>query len=304
MGTFQSFWFGKSLPQYQKLALKSFVDHGHVFHLYTYDELEVPAGVEIRDAETILPRDRVFFYKRSEGLGNVAGFSDLFRFRLLHEHGGWWVDTDVICLSDQIPEPDIHFGWQDHRMVGSAIMRLPKGSALTLELFEAAERAGTDIDFGEIGPGLITRVAKEQGLSDRLLPQTEIYPIPPFEALNVLLPWKTEEVRRKIGSAPFLHLWNEMYGRAAILGWVAPPPGCYIRELFNRHEIPISDQHCYSAAEMERINVNLVRSMGAETQFRRAGKLEKEVEGLRKKLAEAESLLAALHSGVVITGGG
>ena len=304
MGTFQSFWYGKSLPQYQQLALKSFVDHGHVFHLYTYDELEAPAGVEIRDAQMILPRDRIFFYKRGEGLGNVAGFSDLFRFRLLHERGGWWVDTDVICLSDQIPEPDIYLGWQDHRLVGSAIMRLPKGSALTQELLQDAERAGTDIDFGEIGPGLITRVAKEQGLSDRLLPQTEIYPIAPFEALNVLLPSKTEEVRRKAGSAPFLHLWNEMFGRAAILGWVAPPLDCYIRELFSRHEIPISDRYCYSAGEMERININLLRSMGAETQFRRARKLEKEAAELRRKLAEAESILAALHSGVVFTGGG
>lgn len=303
MGTFQSFWFGDSLPQYQQLALKSFVDHGHTFHLYTYDALEAPAGVELKDAQTILPREKIFFYKRSEGLANIAGFSDLFRFHLLHDHGGWWVDTDVICLSNQIPEPEIYLGWQDHRLVGSAIMRLPKGSAITLELCEAAERAGNDIGFGEIGPGLVTRVAKERGLSDHLVPQKEIYPINPFEALNVLIPSKAEDVRNKVGDAPFLHLWNEMFGRAAILGWVAPPQGSYIRELFSRHEIPLSDRYCYSAGEMERININFLRAMGAESQFRRARKLEAEVGDLRKKLAEAESLLAALRFGPTITGG-
>jgi hypothetical protein len=303
MSTFQSFWYGKNLPQYQRLALKSFVDHGHSFHLYTYDELQVPGGVELKDAQAILPRERIFFYKHGEGLGNIAGFSDLFRFRLLHEHGGWWVDTDVICLSNEIPEPEIYLGWQDHRLVGSAIVRLPKDSALTLELCEAAEQAGTDIAYGEIGPGLLTRVAKERGLSDRLLPQTEIYPIPPLEALNVLIPSKTEEVRRKIGNAPLLHLWNEMLGRAAILKWAAPPPGSYIHELFRRHGVPISDRYCYSPAEMERVNINHLRAMAAESQFHRARRLEAEVEELRRKLAEAESILSALRYGTAITGG-
>jgi hypothetical protein len=304
MGTFQSFWFGDRLPQYHRLALKSFVDHGHIFHLYTYDQLEVPAGVELRDAQTILPRDRVFLYKHGEGAGGVAGFSDLFRFRLLHEHGGWWVDTDVICLSKHVPEPDIYLGWQDHRLVGSAIIRLPKGSEIALELYEAAERAGTDIRYGDIGPGLITRIVKERGLSDQIRPQEEIYPIGPVEALDIFIPSMTEEVRRKIGNAPLLHIWNEMFGRAAMLKWVAPPLGCYIRELFSRHEIPLDERHCYSPGEMERINFNFRRAINAQTQFRRARRLEAEVAELRKKLAEAESIIAALGSGIPITGGG
>jgi hypothetical protein len=182
-------------------------------------------------------------------------------------------------------------------------MRLPKDPALTLELYEAAERAGTDIEYGEIGPGLITKVAKERGLSERLRPQPEIYPIPPVEALNVLLPSKAEEVRGKIGRAPFLHLWNEMLGRAAVLRWVGPPAGSYIRELFDRHGVPTSDQYCYSAAEMERVNLNHLRAIAAESQFRRARKLEADVEELRRKLAETEAILAALRFGATITGG-
>jgi hypothetical protein len=303
MGIFQSFWYGNSLPQYHRLALKSFVDHGHDFHLYTYDEFDVPAGVELRDAQSILPRDRVFLYKRGEGAGGVAGFSDLFRFRLLHEYGGWWVDTDVICLSRQIAEPEVYLGWQDHRLVGSAIIRLPKGSELALEIFDAAERAGTDIRYGDIGPGLLTRVAKERGLSDQLRPQEEIYPIRPVEALDILIPSKTEEVRRKIGAIPLLHIWNEMFGRAAMLSWVAPPLGCYVRELFARHEMPLDERHCYSAHEIERINLNFRRALGAEAQHRRAQKLETEVGELRRKLTEAEAIIAALGSGVTITGG-
>jgi hypothetical protein len=183
-------------------------------------------------------------------------------------------------------------------------MRLPKGSDLALALYEAADRAGQNVVYGEIGPGLLTRVAKERGLSDQFARQEDIYPIRPHEALDIFIPSKTEEVRRKIGDAPLLHIWNEMFSRAAILNWVAPPPGCYIRELFSRHDVPLDNQHCYTAREMELINRNLLRAMAAESQFRRASRLEAEVVELRKKLAEAESLVAALGSGITITGQG
>ena len=85
----------------------------------------------------------VFLYKRGEGAGGVAGFSDLFRFQLLHEYGGWWVDTDVICLSKRDrPSPKFISDGRITAWSERAIMRLPKGSELALELYEAAERAG------------------------------------------------------------------------------------------------------------------------------------------------------------------
>jgi hypothetical protein len=39
MPTFRSFWYGESLPLYQKLAMKSFVDFGHKFVLFAYNSL-------------------------------------------------------------------------------------------------------------------------------------------------------------------------------------------------------------------------------------------------------------------------
>jgi hypothetical protein len=72
---FQSFWFGENITQYQRLAMKSFVDFGHRYILYAYRKFDVPAGVELRDAAELLPEARVFFYgdKAGVGRGSVSG---------------------------------------------------------------------------------------------------------------------------------------------------------------------------------------------------------------------------------------
>jgi hypothetical protein len=89
MAKFQSFWFGESLPPYQRLAMKSFVDFGHKFVLFAYRHFDVPAVVELRDASEILPESRVVFYGARAGAsrGSVAGFSNLFCCKTLYEMG-------------------------------------------------------------------------------------------------------------------------------------------------------------------------------------------------------------------------
>src|SRR6185369_12125094 len=125
---FQSFWFGENITQYQRLAMKSFVDFGHRYILYAYRKFGVPAGVELRDAAELLPEPRVFFYgdKAGVGRGSVAGFSNLFRYHLLRRLGGWWVDADVVCLSGTVPSDEIFLGWECENLIGNAILRFPK----------------------------------------------------------------------------------------------------------------------------------------------------------------------------------
>lgn len=100
----QSLWIGNRLENLELLTLKSFVACGHEFHLYLYDTLEtpIPKGVKVKDANDIIPKDKVFSYKNKNeyghGKGSFAGFSDIFRYKLLYEKGGWWVDMDVTCL--------------------------------------------------------------------------------------------------------------------------------------------------------------------------------------------------------------
>ena len=103
--TFQSFWHGDALSPYELFCLKSFIDCGYAVDLYTYDvNLVVPAGVRVCDAAELISRKEVFVYQAEGfGKGSPSAFSNHFRYRLLAEKGGWWIDTDVVCLSDRIP---------------------------------------------------------------------------------------------------------------------------------------------------------------------------------------------------------
>src|SRR5579859_1374418 len=99
-------WIGKTLSKMELMTLRSFIRHGHEFHLWVYDKIEtpLPPGVVIEDANRIIPRSQII--KRADtdtetgvGKGSFSSpFSDLFRYKLLYEKGGYWVDMDVTCL--------------------------------------------------------------------------------------------------------------------------------------------------------------------------------------------------------------
>lgn len=258
MALFRSFWYGKALPPCQQVCLKSFVDHGHAFVLYSYDHFDVPAGIELKDATEFFPRDKVFFYSRGPGAGSVAVFSDLFRFRLLRDCGGWWVDTDVLCLSRDVPSADMVFGFEDasRQTVGSAILKLPRGHDFTSELYRGARDFGIDIEWGQIGPDLVTQLVRRHSLDHMVLDASQIFPLAPHDALHVLLPERRSEVEKKTSGAIFLHLWNEILRRSALLPAIAPPPGSFLADMFKNHGVNFPAGLAYSADHVQQLHEN------------------------------------------------
>lgn len=91
----QSLWIGGNLSNMEILSMKSFLHNNHNYHLYAYEDIgNVPEGVLVKDARTILPEKDIFRYKN----GSVSAFSNVFRYKMLFDKGGYWVDTDFICL--------------------------------------------------------------------------------------------------------------------------------------------------------------------------------------------------------------
>ena len=77
------------------LSMKSFLHNNHNYHLYTYGDIgNIPEGVLVKDANKILPEKDIFRYQN----GSVSAFSNVFRYKMLFEKGGYWVDTDLVCL--------------------------------------------------------------------------------------------------------------------------------------------------------------------------------------------------------------
>ena len=117
----QSLWIG-NLGLLERLSMASFIANGHSYHLYAYDpNLMVPKGVTLKDANDILSQDSIFTYTSGKEKGGVSAFSDLFRYTLLAKSGGWWADTDMICLKPFQFNTEIVLGYERTRLLGKKI---------------------------------------------------------------------------------------------------------------------------------------------------------------------------------------
>lgn len=234
MALFQSFWHGERLPKFVALSIKSFLDHGHDYHLYSYSELrELPAGAQLLDAGRILSSDRVFYYRQPNGSqGSVSAFSNLFRYDLLRRNGGWWVDTDVVCMSSDVPSTDTFWGWQDTNWICSAILKVPAGHALAEQAFHEAEAAGKDIKWGQCGPRLVTRLVQSLGLEDLTSPPAIAYPIYHTEHLLPVTTAGYVETVRRLNGQPFLHLWHEKFRLTNDPRIDHPEPGSFLDSVY------------------------------------------------------------------------
>lgn len=111
---FQSYWSDAPLSLLERTCLTSWVRRAHArVHLYTHDSIpkltaqipaEIRAHVTVLDASTIVPRRLKFTYtgpapksKRANAF-TALPFSDLFRYRLLRDRGGIWMDMDIVMV--------------------------------------------------------------------------------------------------------------------------------------------------------------------------------------------------------------
>jgi hypothetical protein len=140
----QSLWVGNDLSRMEIKSIQSFLDMGHIFHLYIYEDIgNIPNGVIVKDASIILPKEDVFTMK-----GLHLPFSDIFRYKLLYEKGNYWVDVDMICMRElDFEDPFVFAGERTiqkgayrnrhHKYLpNNAILKAPIKSDFYKELFE------------------------------------------------------------------------------------------------------------------------------------------------------------------------
>jgi Glycosyltransferase sugar-binding region containing DXD motif len=228
------FWHGRPLSRIERLSMTSFLRNGHPVELYAYDEpAGVPAGVRVRDASEILPRDALFMHKRRN---SIAHFADWFRYELLFKRGGLWSDTDMVCLQPfDYPNPVV-FAWQDDQYLNNAVLGLPAGDALAKWLASACEhpnrmlpyddfdtrlrkvtrwlkgRGREYVRWGDTGPYGLTSAARHLGYLEHALPQWHFYPVT-FENHRVLF----ESGTMTFNGSRAVHIWNQLLDAGAAL---------------------------------------------------------------------------------------
>ena len=139
----QSLWVGDKLSQMEQYSIKSFLNTGHEYHLYTYNKIKgIPKGVKIKSGNKIMPKKDIFKMQDT-----FLPFSDIFRYKLLYEKGNYWVDLDMICLKKlDFKEPFIFSSERTiqkgaYKMVvkfvpNIGVLKAPPKSEFYRELFE------------------------------------------------------------------------------------------------------------------------------------------------------------------------
>jgi hypothetical protein len=211
----QSLWIGTGLSTLEKLSIQSFIDHGHAFHLYVYQPLpDAPAGTVLKDANDILPSSQIFQYRDRK---SYAAFANMFRYKLLLDRGGWWADTDMMCLRPlDIGDEHVFVSetveWRGasgpQAVVGNCLIKAPAGSrAMSLALDRSLACDRDTVKWGEIGPKLVGEVIEAEGLQRFVKPPAAFCPIG-YSDWRKLIDANPPALPSE---AYGLHFWNEMW---------------------------------------------------------------------------------------------
>jgi hypothetical protein len=241
----QSLWIGATLSKMERLCIISFLENGHDFHLYTYEPVNgVPSKTIIKDANEILPRSMIFSYQQGVEKGSWAGFSNYFRYKLLHMKGGYWVDTDTICLKPYDFKEDFVFCTQldesGREELNNSVIKAPPGSLLLLDLFEACiSKDVASLRFGECGPVLMRDAVKRHNLGHFAKPYSAFSPLHYYE-LNKIVGTNSnidDYMSALFAHSYSVHLWNEMWRRSSIDKNGQFPSGSVYQFLLNRYDV-------------------------------------------------------------------
>ena len=201
--TFNMFWYGGALPPLVWACMRSFVERGHCLRVFTHDDFAVPSGVILEDAHGILARPRAL-----DSYEAIAKHADIFRYQLLHKHGGWWVDTDVYCLTDDPPHQAYAWAEQEPGIINNAILKFPKGDVLCGQLLAAAMRQQNKATrWGALGPDLMSQVVAARKDKDRGGSRSTFYPWHWVKSMLVWVPRARPELERRVKEAQFSHFW-------------------------------------------------------------------------------------------------
>jgi mannosyltransferase OCH1-like enzyme len=237
--TIQGLWVGTRLSLMEQLSIASFLQHGHDYHLYVYDAVEnIPAGTIVKDANEILPAACIFQYKCSP---SYAGFANSFRYKLLLERGGWWADTDTICLKPfDFPDEYVFSSQIDHRgkeVVNNGMIKAPVGSSAMAYAWAACQKKNpARLVWGETGPKLMSKVVRKFSLKRYTKSAVVFCPVDYQEWRKVLEPG----LKVSLDDRTFaIHLWNEMWRAAGQDKEAQYDQSCFYEEL-KRIYLPVA----------------------------------------------------------------
>lgn len=212
----QTLWIDANMGAHQRECLKSFLRLGSEVHCYSYNAIEnIPEGVIVKDANEIIEEHNVF----KDLYHSYATFSDWFRIKLLYDRGGWWIDSDVLCLKPFDIEWPYVFATEIEYVDGkefihicNCVIKMPRGSEMGKSLLERIEEKlysihPSRIKWTEIGAQYM---AKEIILRDLFEYVVDHRVFCPFDYSNFQQVFTDSEFEPN-DLTYGIHLWNKMW---------------------------------------------------------------------------------------------
>lgn len=177
-------WIGSPLPWIAKLCINTAADQGFDIILFT-DNLntKIDCPITLCDYREILSFDDCTIRKAGLNIHSYTRFSDMFRYKLLSLHDGWWFDCDMIIMrsadsfSKLLEEKTIVLGYESNEILNGAVI----GSRCRRVFEGILDRCLTrniahSTAWGSMGPLLLTKYFQHQKFQALLLQPESFYP--------------------------------------------------------------------------------------------------------------------------------
>ena len=136
-------WIEGRLRLVDVVCLSSMVDKGMDVTLFAYGDIpNIPPGVNVLDAETVLPLEMIerltpIHKKNRVSHQPVMNFSDLFRVKCQKLGLGLWLDSDVFLFrSFEYNIHEVYFAKEDSHRIGSPVFYVPARHPICMDYIE------------------------------------------------------------------------------------------------------------------------------------------------------------------------
>lgn len=210
----QSFWYGADLTPLEQCCISSFIEHGHTFEMYCYEEIRsAPSGVVFHDAAPILPLSEMKLCQESYAMS-----ADLFRYRLLAERGGIWTDVDMYCVGEFYFNQPLLFASEltpdGNTKVTNSVMYAEQGSEVMNALANACKRMDRqNLPWGATGPLLVQTMVEQLGLYEFVATPDVFCPHPWWDVTKLTEKGFEPEVT---ANTKAIHLWNNCWKESGL----------------------------------------------------------------------------------------
>ncbi|MEM7470919.1 MAG: hypothetical protein AAF340_06150 [Pseudomonadota bacterium] len=259
-------WIGGALTYMEQLCAVSFRDAGHHVKMYTYGEVQnIPDGIEVCDANEIMPMGDVIAHKRT---GSPAPQADKWRYNMLAKTDDQiWADTDAYCVKRFTSDNGHFHGWESTHHINNGVVGLPSNSDALSQLIdftsdeyaipdwfkpelraemERKKDEGNPVHVGEQswgvwGPQALTHYLHKTGEQKYAMPIDALFPIS-FKKRRMMLKPNADLSEYITNNTLSIHFWGRrMRMRIIEREGGEPHKDSLIGKLLSKHGIVPSD---------------------------------------------------------------